>query len=139
MTYSIPSKPTKYVSIDLPFRFVGGNVGYVDTNNKKYWQNKVAAVIGSEKGERIWKPLYGASITALTAFEPSGALMSSIAEAISEALRRWLPEVLFDDVEGVYNYQTATVILTVTFKSPGGSKESVKIRSGNFSITGEAH
>jgi phage baseplate assembly protein W len=139
MTYSYPSKPTKYISIDLPFRFISGNVGYVTTDNKKYWQNKVAAVVGSDKGERIWKPLYGASITSLAAFEPSSTIINSISESVSESLRRWLPDIKFEDVEGVYNYQTGTVTLTITFISPGGAKESVKVRSGSFSIAGEAY
>jgi len=139
MAYTYPAKPTKYVAIDVPFRFIGGSVGYVSKDNKKYWQNKVAAVIGSEKGERVWRPLYGASVTSLTAFEPTGSLMSSITEALSESLRRWLPEVKFDDVEGSYNYQTGTVTLTVMFTAPGGDQESVKIRSGSFSIAGEVY
>lgn len=139
MSYAYPAKPTTYVAIDVPFRFVGGNVGYVTANNKKYWQNKVAAVIASEKGERVWRPLYGASITSLTAFESTNVLMVSVSEAVSEALRRWLPEVSFKDVEGTYNYQTGTVTLTITFTAPGGTEESVKIRSGNFSISGEAY
>ena len=141
MKYYIPSAPTKYIAFDVPFSFRNGGAAYVDLKDRAYWKNKVASVAATELGERVMRPTYGASLTSLVNFETAETIMGSISEAISEALRRWIPEINFSDVTGTYNYQTGTVTLTVAYTTPDNSEESVKIKTGSISSSeiGRAH
>ena len=129
--------PTTSLVMDIPFNL--GNLGRVATipeTDHKIYQNQVISVMGTNPGERIWYERYTAGIGD-TLFENSDDAVGLIQKSISEAFVRWLPQLSFIKADTSYDQTTGLLDVTITYRTPTGFEDSVKIITSSLTPSGE--
>lgn len=129
-------KPVGY-AIDLPFDFSSGKtLKIVSTTDPKYWRNKVLSLLNTNNNERVWYPVFGASLADIALFENSQDAIDMATNAISETFIRWLPELKFLALDASYDSTTGSLSLTVKYRIPSGDDDYAKLSIGSASSYG---
>jgi phage baseplate assembly protein W len=126
-------------SIDLPFKFTSGKtVKLARVSDPAFWRNKVLSTVQTTNGERIWYPIFGASLASTVLFENNNVATDVAYAAVSEAFVRWLPDLKFISLDSSYDSNSGTLSLTIKYILPNGDDDYVKISLGTTSPSGES-
>lgn len=123
------------IEISFPFRFADGGVA-VDRTFNEAISSHLKQLFGTNPGERVMRPDYGASMVEFV-FEPDSSLtLQQLHASMTEALNRFEPDLEITSLEPVSNIDNDGVIgFTVTYQGRG-SNEVLGVNTAFISATG---
>lgn len=137
--YYQPQSAVSSRVISLPFNFTAaGYVATVDSSSAEAWRNKIATLLMTGRGTRVWYDKYGASLSDLLLFENQQDATAMLSEAIADAIALWTPELSL--VDTVYNYDanTGTLTVTVIYRLPDGTEDKIVLKQESVTTSGDA-
>ena len=135
--YNSRTAPTASYRISLPFNISNtGKITVIEDSDHKVYQDQVITLLGVSNGERIWYENYGASINSIL-FEPGEEAASLLRKSVAEAFVRWLPKLKFIKLDTAFDSTTGQLAMSVTYQTPDGSEDSVKIFTSSLTASGE--
>lgn len=137
LNYAARTLPTEPLVIDLPFNLSNlGRVAAIKEYDHKVYQNQVVGLLATNPGERIWYERYSAGINNVL-FENSSDAVGLIKKSISEVFVRWLSHLSFVDINADFDSTTGQMSITVIYRTPNGTEDSVKIITSSLTPSGE--
>jgi phage baseplate assembly protein W len=120
----------------LAFPYTLDAVGVVDaaTVANKIYLDRVLTLLSTNIGQRPMLPSYGTDLDKAL-FENENNFGPAVQQAIGEAIKTWLPDVIVQDIQiseldaGVGNVQ-------VTLELPGNTLTTLNISTSTFSYDG---
>lgn len=99
-------------SVRFPFRIVNGSVSMA--SDADAIRSKVMFCLGTQVNERVMRPSWGIDIMS-TVYSVGADLEAAIPEAVSQAFRRWFPDIRLIETQVVQDPATPTMA-TVTVR-----------------------
>lgn len=137
INYAARTLPAEPLVIDLPFNLSNlGRVAAVKEYDHKVYQNQVMGLLATNPGERIWYERYSAGINNVL-FENSTDAVGLIKKSVAEVFVRWLSHLSFVDINADFDSTTGQMGITVFYRTPNGTEDSVKIITSSLTPSGE--
>lgn len=135
--YNSRTAPTTSYRISLPFNIsTQGKVATIEDSDHKIYQDQVITLLGVNNGERIWYENYGANIKS-SLFDTGEEAANLLKKSIAEAFVRWLPKLTLIQSDTSFDSTTGQLAISVTYQTPDGTEDSVKIFTNSLTASGE--
>lgn len=104
-------------SISLPFRITSfGNVGST-TSEEKLWADRVMSVVGTLRGERLYRPTFGTSIPR-NVLDNQTSVETTIQKELINAFSVFLPSLTLSGLQVVFDEKQSTATVNVSYALP---------------------
>jgi len=122
-------------AISYPYTLdVNGVVASAGTSTKLYL-DRVVTLLSTNVGQRPMLPEYGTDWST-SLFENENNYRRAIPIAISNAIRRWLPDLSVDKIELSGDEYSGAVYVSLYLKLPDNTIATMKINTGTFNYDG---
>jgi phage baseplate assembly protein W len=127
-------------SISLPFRITSfGNIGST-TSEEKLWADRVMSVVGTLRGERLYRPTFGTSIPR-NVLDNQASVEATIQKELINAFSVFLPSLTLSGLQVVFDKTQSTATVNVSYTLPNKtvrySVDAVVVIDGNSPIIEE--
>jgi len=109
----------------LAFPLRVGVSGLAESSGVDRVEQSIRVILGTQYGERVMRPLFGANLKSLL-FAPNNAATASLAAYyVSEALARWEPRIDVVDVQVTNDAVEATLVIEIRYRIRATGQENV--------------
>ena len=123
-------------AIVWPFKFNGAGSIEHTYDQRKIWKDRIILIILTSLGERVMLPNYG-TLVPKSVFENEQAALEMCRTTIAEAFSKWFPTLMFNDLTGTLDNNTANFDLEIYYADVTGVQDSVRIRTATFTRFGD--
>lgn len=123
------------IELKFPLRVTANGSFESITSYEEVWKQRVVAAISTTKGSRVMRPTFGASLNELL-FMNEPTAIEAAADYVGSVFLSDLPELTLERVDGEYDSNQRTVVLSLTFRLPNREETSTIVFVNTDALNG---
>lgn len=122
-------------AIDYPYTLDPSGALEITEQANKIWLDRLLTLLSTNVGQRPMLTSYGTDLMRAL-FENENVLDTSIKQAVSTAVRVWLPEIKINSISTLFPEYGGQAQVTITVILPDSTIKTLEVSSAIFSSDG---